>query len=73
MTPEGCFILTRGKGRTTRKKFCIFDPPKCSTMPIPEKRDSSLEQFNELYFTYRRNFISIARSYVDEQAWPKTS
>ncbi len=68
MTPEGCFILTRGKGRTTRKKFCIFDPPKCSTMPIPEKRDSSLEQFNELYFTYRRNFISIARSYVDEQA-----
>ena len=37
-------------------------------MPIPEKRDSSLQQFNELYFTYRRNFISIARSYVDETA-----
>lgn len=37
-------------------------------MPIPEKRDSTLEQFNELYFTYRRNFISIARSYVEETA-----
>lgn len=25
-------------------------------------------EFNELYFTYRRNFISIARSYVDDTA-----
>lgn len=37
-------------------------------MPIPEKRDSHLQDFIEFYFTYRRNFISIARSYVEETA-----
>ena len=34
-------------------------------MPIPDERESSVREFNELYFTYRSNFISIARSYVE--------
>lgn len=37
-------------------------------MPIPDERESSVREFNELYFTYRSNFISIARSYVEETA-----
>ncbi len=37
-------------------------------MPVPEERESSIREFNELYFTYRSNFISIARSYVEETA-----
>jgi len=37
-------------------------------MPIPDERESSVREFNELYFTYQSNFISIARSYVEETA-----
>lgn len=68
--PPARFFSRLGRDARTaiEKKIITLIPEKSFSMPIPDERESSVREFNELYFTYRSNFISIARSYVEETA-----